>query len=231
MPMRPLSPLLRRALGGARRRLGAAVIRLAGIREQLDRNGTAIALTFDDGPDPVATPLVLDELRRLGVVATFFLVGHRARARPDIVARILGEGHAVGSHSDTHPHAWRVPLTTIVREYRKGRSEVEEAAGRPVLLFRPPNGHVDAAGAAAMVVTRARPWLWTIDPGDWKPEARPADIMVELVGLRAGDVVLLHDAIDGPGAPPTTDRSATVAVLADIAALAHDRGLRFTTLS
>lgn len=216
---------------GVRRRVGAGCIALARVRTQLDPSGTAIALTFDDGPDPLTTPAILDELKRLGVVATFFLVGRRARAHPEIVRRIVDEGHAIGSHSDSHPEPWRVPLVTIVRDYRRGRSEVEWAAQRPVRLFRPPKGHVGSAGALAIVLTRLRPWLWTIDPEDWRPDVRPAEVLAGLDGLRGGDVILLHDAIEGPLAPSALDRSATTAVLAGIAALAVERQLQFTTLS
>lgn len=225
------SPHVRNAVRGVRRRVGARCVQLARVQRRLDPSGTSIALTFDDGPDPVATPAILDELKRLGVVATFFLVGHRARAHPEIVRRILDEGHQVGSHSDSHPEPWRVPLATIVREYRRGRSEVEWAAQRPVHLFRPPKGHVDNAGALAMVLTGLRPWLWTIDPGDWRPDVRPGDVLAGLDGLRGGDVILLHDAIEGPLAPSALDRSATTAVLRGIVALATERKLHFTTLA
>jgi len=120
------------------------------VRHHLDRTGDVVALTFDDGPDPDHTPAILDELARLGVVATFFLVGRRASTHPDIVRRILDEGHAVGSHSDSHPEPWRVSLRPLVLEYRRGRVHVEQAARRPVPLFRPPKGHVNASGAVAM---------------------------------------------------------------------------------
>ena len=215
---------------GAKRRVARGLVRLAQPREGLDRDGTLIALTFDDGPDPASTPAILDELRDLGVEATFFLVGRRARAHPGLVHRILDEGHAIGSHSTTHPQAWSTPFPALLRDYRRGRSEVEEVAGREVRLFRPPNGYLDGPGAAAMVLTRLRPWLWTVDPEDWQPGARPPDILRGLEGLRGGDVILLHDALDGP--EPSTDpaREATRAALADIVALAADRGLAFTTL-
>ena len=207
------------------------MVALAGVEKQLDPAAHAVALTFDDGPDPVSTPVILDELKRLGVVATFFIVGHRARQWPEIVRRMVDEGHAIGSHSHSHPEPWRTNLVGIAREYRRGRSEVEWAAQRPVRLFRPPKGYVDGAGALAMVLTRLVPWLWTIDPGDWRPDARPDDILAGLDGLRGGDVVLLHDAIEGPLSPTALDRSATAAALADIVALADERQLQFRTLS
>lgn len=207
-----------------------SLVRLAGVQQQIAPAEGAVALTFDDGPDPEHTPAILDELRRLGVVATFFLVGRNAQAHPQIVRRILDDGHAVGSHSYSHPEPWSVPLRTLVREYRAGRAAVERVARRPAPLFRPPKGYVDAAGAVAMLAAGLRPWVWTLDPKDWVPDVRAADIVGGLAHLRGGDVVLLHDAIEGPLAPSALDRSATRAALPEIAALAAERRLRFTTL-
>lgn len=131
---------LRRVARGTRRRAGEALVNRVHAREALDPADGAVALTFDDGPHPEHTPAVLDELARLGVVATFFLVGQRAAERPDLVRKIVDAGHAVGSHSSSHIEPWTVPLVDLAREYRRGRSEVEAAVGRPVALFRPPKG-------------------------------------------------------------------------------------------
>ena len=78
------------------------------------------------------TPLVLDRLRDLGIIGTFFLVGSSARSNPDLVRRIVDEGHAVGSHSATHPDPWRLPLLALAAEYRRGTPTSLRAAGRPV---------------------------------------------------------------------------------------------------
>jgi peptidoglycan/xylan/chitin deacetylase (PgdA/CDA1 family) len=206
-------------------------VRRAGVQHSLDGSTASVAITFDDGPDPVHTPAILDELARLDVVATFFLVGRRARAYPHIVRRMVAEGHSVGSHSNSHPEPWGMTLHSLVREYRGGRAEVESAALRPAPLFRPPKGYVDTRGAIAMLAAGVRPWLWTIDPEDWVPDVVPDDIVTAVNGLRGGDVVLLHDAIEGPLAPSALDRSATRAALHAIVALARHRGLRFTTLT
>lgn len=186
-------------------------------------------LTFDDGPDPTFTPLVLDELRRLDVRATFFLIGERARAHPRLVGRILADGHALGSHSMTHAEpgslGWRV-----VADFRAGRRAVERAAGRPVRLFRPPKGYLDRQTRAAVAAARVRPWLWTIDSHDWEPGARPHQMLQRLESVAGGDVVLLHDGISGPLAPEALDRSATVAALADVVGLIRQQGLELVPL-
>ncbi|HVL91733.1 MAG TPA: polysaccharide deacetylase family protein [Acidimicrobiales bacterium] len=232
-PSRPadLPAAARRVPGALRGRLATALVARAGARRSLDPAAGAVALTFDDGPDPVFTPALLDELARLQVTATFFLVGRRAEAHPALVRRILADGHTVGSHSSTHPDPWRLGLRQLAGDYRRGRSQVERAAGRPAPLFRPPKGYVNGTGAAAMLAARARPWLWTIDPHDWEPGATTESIVAGVSGLGGGDVVLLHDAIEGPLAPAALDRSATVAAVPAIVALARGRGLQLTALA
>lgn len=144
---------------------------------------------------------------------------------------MVDEGHAVGSHSFSHPEPWRLPLHALIDEYARGRAAVERAAGRTIELFRPPKGFVDPVGALAMTRLGLRPWLWTIDPHDWEPDAAADSIVTGVHDLGAGDVVLLHDGIEAPLAPGAIDRRATGESLAGIAAIARQRGLRFVTLA
>lgn len=191
---------------------------------------TSVALTFDDGPDPVHTPLVLDELARLGVRATFFVVGGRARQHPRLVRRMLDEGHAVGSHSATHPDPWTLGTRELVDEYRTGRAHVEEVAGRPMDLFRPPKGHLDVSGALAVRIARLRPWLWTLDPEDWRPGVTADELVARLSTLEPGAVVLLHDGLESPLEASALDRTSTVAALDPVVRSIRDRGLHPVTL-
>ena len=205
-------------------------LRAVGARHSVDPAGGAVALTFDDGPDPEFTPRVLDVLGELGVTATFFVVGEQVDAHPGLVRRLVAEGHTVGSHSASHPEARRLRLRPLAEDYGGGRRSLEGAAHVPVRLFRPPKGHVDATGAAAIRVNRLRTWLWTVDPRDWRPGARAEEVESQASALRAGDVILLHDGIRQPVAPEALDRSATVAALPRIVAVGRARGLRFVPL-
>lgn len=206
------------------------MIRSARAQRRLDHASDAVALTFDDGPHPVYTPRVLDELAARRIPATFFVVGRRVREHPQLVQRMLDEGHAVGSHSDTHPEPWTPGLRALTADYRRGRLTLEAVTGAPVELFRPPMGYLDVRGTAAIRLASVRPFLWTIDPRDWEPGVRPAQLLERLGRLAARDVVLFHDAIEGPLAPAALDRSATVEALAAIIDLAVDRGLHFVAL-
>jgi peptidoglycan/xylan/chitin deacetylase (PgdA/CDA1 family) len=200
-------------------------MRRAQPRRQVPGSGT-FALTFDDGPDERFTPQVLDALAQRGAVATFFMVGSSAEAHPELVRRVVAQGHGLGSHTWSHPELLGLPFTQLLRECRQGRQAVERAAGRPVPAYRPPKGHWDGRGAAAASALRLRPWVWTQDPRDWEGEASAAAMLEGLETLSSGDVVLLHDGIQAPPDPAARDRSATVALLGPLLDLAAERGLR-----
>lgn len=204
---------------------------MAGARRKCGAELHAVALTFDDGPDQVYTPAILEVLRELGVKATFFMVGARAEKYPDLVRSVVREGHAIGSHSMTHPDMWELPLRRAVSEYRTAREVLQSIAGRPVRLFRPPKGSLIPSQALAIRALGFHPWLWSIDPGDWEVDASPSSIVGGLGDLGEGDVILLHDAIERPIQESTTDRSATVSALPAIVEAVRRRGLGFATLS
>jgi peptidoglycan/xylan/chitin deacetylase (PgdA/CDA1 family) len=206
-----------------------ALLRRPVLRRGAPGEGT-FALTFDDGPDPRFTPQVLDVLAARGAVATFFVVGAGARRHPDIVRRIVRDGHGLGSHTWSHPDLEGLPAARLLGECGRGRLAVERIARRRVRAYRPPKGHWDARGAAAARVLRLEPWLWTLDPADWRGDATRDGLLERLQGLAAGDVVLLHDGVQLPESPAALDRSATVAALPLLLDLAADRGLRAVRL-
>ena len=108
----------------------------------------AIALTFDDGPDPEWTPRVLDALGRLGMRATFFLVGERAARHPELVARIAAEGHEVGSHSWDHPSLPELAPAAVAEQIARTRAALGAADARPPApALRAPEPRHLAAGA------------------------------------------------------------------------------------
>ena len=175
-----------------------------------------MALTFDDGPQPGTTDRILDSLAALGVQATFFCVGKNVLAHPDLARRIRDEGHAVGSHSFSHPDPEQTALPVLARDYARGHQVLTDVLGEKTQLFRPPRGHL-TIGAAAMVRRQGlRPWLWTVNPEDWRPGAASAEIEAIAGQAVARDVVLLHDWIEQPWAPEALDRSATIDAIPEI---------------
>lgn len=127
-----------------------------------------LALTFDDGPNPTATSRLLDLLARHRVQATFFLLGSRAQALPDLVRRMLGEGHLVGSHSWNHLNLAYTAAAPLRAEIVRGKQAIEAITCAPVRFFRPPFG---ARRPLALRVARdlgMTPVLWNALTSDWK---------------------------------------------------------------
>jgi peptidoglycan/xylan/chitin deacetylase (PgdA/CDA1 family) len=175
-----------------------------------------VALTFDDGPSPVYTPALLDQLAELDARATFFVLGERARAHPELIHRMRAEGHGVGSHSRSHGRA-------TPEEIEGGVVDLQLVLGRRVRLFRPPHGHIDPGIALTMRRARLDSWLWSINTDDYEPGVT-ADALVERCRrVRERDVLLLHDGM--AGVPDAVDRTATLEAVPRIIELIRSRGL------
>ncbi|MFC4148984.1 bifunctional polysaccharide deacetylase/glycosyltransferase family 2 protein [Micromonospora mangrovi] len=210
---------------------GGPVLRLDGPTPVSRRlPARTVALTFDDGPDPRWTPQVLDVLRRHHAHATFFVVGARVDEHPELVRRILAEGHELGSHTFTHADVTAVPPWRAAAELSWTRSAIAGATGREVTLFRPPYSSTvqsltapqyealrSAAGTGHVAVLADR------DARDWQRPGVPAIVRAATPQGGAGAVVLLHD---GGG-----DRAQTVAALDQLLTRLTRDGYRFTTVS
>lgn len=110
-------------------------------RSRLTTEERVVALTFDDGPHPVLTPRVLEILRERGIRATFFLIGKWVERHPELVRRIVAEGHTVGNHSYGHSYLfWALPPRQLLRDVGDAQQAIAAAAGRPCRWFRAPVG-------------------------------------------------------------------------------------------
>ena len=161
----------------------------------------AIALTFDDGPDPVHTPKVLRLLSRYEAQATFFLVGERAVAAPHVVKAIVEDGHEVGNHTWSHRNLWWSSPSRTREEIVRGADVLGELTGGAVRHFRPPWGMVNLAVFPTLRRLGSRCVFWSIQPEGLR--AAPPEIMARRVARKAhpGAIVDLHDAEGLPGAP------------------------------
>jgi peptidoglycan/xylan/chitin deacetylase (PgdA/CDA1 family) len=182
-----------------------------------------VALTFDDGPDPVSTPPILDQLELLGWRATFFLLGPMVRRAPSLAAELTARGHEVGVHGDEHrSHLHRTP-GAIRDDVARAYDSIAEATGVAPVWFRPPYGALSAGSLTAARHLGLRPVLWTTWGRDWRAEATPSTVVADIAGgLRPGATVLLHDS-DCTSAPDSW--RATVGALAPMAELFAGRGL------
>jgi peptidoglycan-N-acetylglucosamine deacetylase len=152
-----------------------------------------IALTFDDGPSPLTTPLLLAILRWYGVPATFFIIGEHARAYPYLVAQMEGEGHEVGDHTFHHPNMSTVDPATVRDEIGAAAALIGGITGHSPRWFRPPGGDYSEEVVAETHREGMDVALWTDNSGDWAGPS--AKIVVERVLARAepGAIVLLHN--------------------------------------
>ncbi|MFL6527964.1 MAG: glycosyltransferase, partial [Chthoniobacterales bacterium] len=189
-----------------------------------------VAITFDDGPDPRWTPKVLAILKSAGVKAAFFVVGTNAEQYPDLIRRIVDEGHEIGNHTYYHPNLAECWPEHVRLELNATQMVIETITGRSTTLFRPPY----AADTSPAKITELTPLniaqdlgylcvLENIDPQDW---ARPgADIILQRVKQqrRDGSIILLHDA--------GGDRSQTIEALPHILDYLKTRGDTVVPLS
>ncbi len=210
---------------------GGPVIDAAGSTPRTARpKPHTIALTFDDGPDPVWTPKVLDVLRAQKVRATFFVVGTEAAKYPDLVRRIRAEGHQVGLHTFTHANLGRSAGWRQSLELRENQLILAGTAGVTSSLLRPPyaatNRLVSDGDWAAFQRARDQGYLTvlaTLDSKDWSRPGVGTIVARSAWHSAAGQVVLMHD---GGG-----DRSQTVAALRVLIPRLKARGFSFATVT
>jgi peptidoglycan/xylan/chitin deacetylase (PgdA/CDA1 family) len=187
-----------------------------------------IALTIDDGPDPVVTPLVLDLLDRYAVQATFFCIGEKAARYPDLCRDIVRRGHAVENHSQRHRHYFSLlGPRGIARELQAAQDTLTAITGQRPLFFRAPAGLRNPFLDPVLTRLGLRLASWSVRGFDTRI-SDPARVQGKLLsGLQAGAILLLHD---GHAARTTRGIPVVLEVLPVLVASAAAAGLRFVTL-
>ena len=156
--------------------------------------GQILALTFDDGPHAQNTPRLLDILKQRGVKATFFVVGQNAAEYPDILKRIVAEGHELANHSYTHPILASLGEAALREQLDKTHQAVLKATGVTMKVMRPPYGALSEPQRRWSNANFGyRTILWDVDPLDWT--FRDASrVEAEILGrAKSGSIVLSHD--------------------------------------
>ncbi len=192
------------------------------------RPTNAVALTFDDGPDPEFTPRVLAILAEKNVAAAFFVVGRRAEAHPELVAETVRGGHIVGSHSYTHDLGFHFRLWGgIRRELVACNQAIARATGRDPLLFRSPQGFKNPALGDVLRELGMTAVGWQVRGLD-AIERDPEAILRRIVkGARPGGVIAMHD---GAGLLGTQSRAPTLDALPKLIDALRAAGLEFARL-
>jgi peptidoglycan/xylan/chitin deacetylase (PgdA/CDA1 family) len=183
--------------------------------------GSAVFLTFDDGPDPTWTPRVLDVLRAAGIKATFCMIGRYVRAYPDIARRVVAEGHTLCNHTDTHASLDRLSAAGVEAEIQTAGDSIQAATGVRPTLFRFPYGRTSPTAYGVVARLGLRVLGWTVDPSDYTRPGTDTIITRVAQAVKPGSIVLLHD---GGG-----DRSQTVAAVAALINSLRAAGYTFGT--
>lgn len=200
---------------------------------EVDAGPMVMALTFDDGPSPQYTPQVLDLLSDYDVKATFFVCGDNLGLYPDVLRRIVAEGHTVGNHTWSHPYLEDLSEDEIRDEIQSTQDAVAHVIGKAPVLFRAPYGVFTDDTLAICSDLGLRPISWSVDPEDWANPGTDTIVQRVLDGAATGAIVLDHDGTDGGDDDPEPgsggDRSQTVEALSRYLPQLLDDGYTFTT--
>jgi len=158
-----------------------------------------VALTFDDGPDPEYTPALLDGLKERGVKATFFVIGKEAETHPELMERIVSEGHLIGNHTYSHVDLKTVTDTAAAEEIARANAVIKKYTGEDPCFIRPPFGSWRDSLADALEMI---PVLWTIDTMDWARQDESCICTTVYREVEDNSIILMHDEY------PTTVRAA-----------------------
>lgn len=176
-----------------------------------------VALTFDDGPSPETTPRLLDILHEKDVLATFFTLGSKAAAYPDIVKRANQEFHEIASHTMYHQNLIRIPKDAAISDINEAKASIKNIIGHDPVYTRPPYGNTNDVVRATVGTPII---IWSVDTEDWKSKNVDAIIATAMSEVHDGAIILMHDIY-----PTTVD---AVPILID---KLRENGYEFTTLT
>jgi peptidoglycan/xylan/chitin deacetylase (PgdA/CDA1 family) len=171
-------------------------------------------LTFDDGPHPTITPIVLDLLLKYNAKATFFCIGDRAKRYPEILERIRLEGHAIGNHTQNHVNGWFSSADHYIDQVNQAAEYI------PSKLFRPPYGRIKRSQAALLQKKGYKVVMWTILSADYDHRITNEECKSRVQGqIESGDIYLFHDSEKG--------EERMLAALPSLLKVATDKGFLF----
>ena len=179
------------------------------------------SMTFDDGPDPEGTPIVLEALARIGARATFFVIGEKVLRHPDLVRAMVRDSHEVGNHSYTHLYFLKARDGEILRQIDLAQYAVFDACGVMPKLFRAPHGRVTQHQLAMLTYNRpVTPCYWSVDAKDWRDHDAELVTSRIIEATSQGDIVIGHDTL-------ACSVAGSIAALQDLS----DRGLSSVPVS
>jgi peptidoglycan/xylan/chitin deacetylase (PgdA/CDA1 family) len=187
----------------------------------IDSNQKNVALTFDDGPHAILTPLLLDRLNNTNAKVTFFVMGVKVVLHPDIVRRALKEGHEVANHVWDHPVLTKIPWQVARDQILRTSEAVFNVSGYTPKTMRPPYGNTNRGlNNRIYSETKLPVIMWSLDTLDWM-RPNPKEIVKKILQkVKPGTVILCHDIHPG-----------TIEAIPEIVQQLHEQGYSFKTVS
>ena len=181
-----------------------------------------IALSFDDGPHPRLTPMILEILREYGIRATFFMVGENVGYYPAAARAVASEGHEIANHTFSHRKFDRMSEAEMRQEISACEEAIASVSESPAHFVRPPEGQMSEEMRRVVGTLDYRIILWDVDTRDWA-HTPPREICKHILDtVQAGDIILMHDFIGYNSPTPDALRLVIPALL--------ERGYRFVTV-
>jgi len=207
-----------------------AVIARKGTIYRVRPSEKVVALTFDDGPSPVWTPKILDELKRAGVKATFFMIGEHVARYPEVARRVAEEGHEIGNHTYDHHVLIYYKEGELEKEIRDARAIIKNITGRSVKYFRPPKAWLTSREKKVIKGMGYKIILWSLNAKDWVTFDDKYIIRYIVKNIRPGDIILFHDS-GGAFTTEGGDRHETVKAIPRLIEKLKQNGYKFVTIT
>ena len=207
-----------------------AVIVRKGTIYHINTLDKAVALTFDDGPSPVWTPKILDELKKAGEKATFFMIGEHVEKYPDVARRVAEEGHEIGNHTIDHHVLVYYKMDELEKEIKDNEKIIKTITGQTTRYFRPPKACLTAKEKKKIREMGYKTVLWTLNSKDWVTFDDKYIIRYILNHIKPGDIILFHDS-GGVFTAEGGNRNETVKTIAQLTQKLKEKGYSFVTIT
>jgi peptidoglycan-N-acetylglucosamine deacetylase len=189
------------------------------------KDSEQIMITFDDGPNPIYTPMALDVLKKHGVNATFFVHGSKAMKHPELLLRMQHEGHLIGMHNNIHRSNWLMGPYTTKNQLNECSQAIKDITNIYPNYYRPPWGLVNIF--YPMLLKEYKIILWSVMVKDWKNKGGSERIKKELLlNMKQGDIILLHDNDETTNADEGAPIN-TMQALDEVLKVAKSKGYQF----
>lgn len=188
------------------------------------------ALTFDDGPSPIWTPQILDELKKANIKATFFMLGEHVKKYPEVARRVANEGHEIGNHTYDHHVLFYYKPEELVKEIKDAEAIIREVTGRTTSYFRPPKAWLTEAEKKQINRLGYKVVLWSLNSKDWVTFDDKYIVKYLVRNIRPGEIILFHDS-GGVFGKEGGNRSETIKAIPLLVDRLRVKGYKFVTVS